>query len=218
MQMTYGFMGIARTGSVYMTMAITLERYFAIVRPLSTFNCKKALGPLTLAFAIAWNIPRFLEWKIMVLNQDGNWTEVHVSSGNWTQFEIHESSFRTGHIYNLYYRIWLTFLVIEAIPYLTIILLNGAILKKIVMSYTFRRSFTARCKSNNRRQEVVGNWLGNVTDGIEAHQMDTFRHGTQVERRSHSIKGKIKENIVNILWRLFFSFKFIFLSKFATYD
>ena len=197
MQMSYGFMGIARTGSVYMTMAITLERYFAIVRPLSTFNCKKALGPLTLAFAIVWNIPRFLEWKIMVLNQDGNWTEVHASSGNWTQFEIHESSFRTGHIYNLYYRIWLTFLVIEAIPYLTIILLNGLILKKIVMSYTFRRSFTARSKSNNRRQEVVGNWLGNVTDGTEAHQMDTLRRVSQVGRRSHSIKGKIAKHIHN---------------------
>ena len=188
MQMTYGFMGIARTGSVYMTMAITLERYFAIVRPLSTFNCKKALGPLTLAFAIVWNIPRFFEWKIMVLNHDGNWTEVHASNGDWTQFEIHESSLRTGHYYNLYYRIWLTFLVIEAIPYLTIILLNGAILKKIVMSYTFRRSFTKQ--RAKRRDEAIGNWLGNVPEVNEEHQMDTFRRHSQVEGGNNRLKGK----------------------------
>ena len=196
MQMSYGFMGIARTGSVYMTMAITLERYFAIVRPLSTFNCKKALGPLTLAFAIAWNIPRFFEWKIMVFNKDGNWTEVHASSGDWTQFEIHESAFREGYYYKLYYRIWLTFLVIEAIPYLTIILLNGLILKKIVMSYTFRRSFTKRTKNNDRRQEVVGNWLGSIPEGSEEHQMETFRRGSALEKRSQSIKGII-DNIIN---------------------
>lgn len=28
----YGMIGVARTGSVYLTMAVTLERYFAIVR------------------------------------------------------------------------------------------------------------------------------------------------------------------------------------------
>jgi hypothetical protein len=34
----YGMIGVARTGSVYFTMSVTLERYFAIVRPLSQFR------------------------------------------------------------------------------------------------------------------------------------------------------------------------------------
>ena len=149
-QMVYGVMGIARTGSVYMTMAITLERYFAIVNPLASFHCKKALGPLSLAFSIAWNIPRFFEWQVVLLNEHGNWTSESqsplTSGGNWVQLgtwhEIHPSKLREGFEYSIYYRLWLTFIFIEAIPYLTIIALNAMILRKIVKSYTFRRTFT----------------------------------------------------------------------------
>ena len=124
-----------------MTMAITLERYFAIVRPLASFTCKKALGPLTVAFAITWNIPRFFEWEIV--------TSRAVNEEDSTEFEIHESNFRKGFYYDLYYRMWLTFIIIEAIPYLTIIVLNAMILQKIMKSYSFRRSFNEHRKSRN---------------------------------------------------------------------
>ena len=54
----YGIIGVARTGSVYFTMSVTLERYFAIVRPLSQFRIKKYLLPCTVIFAVVYNIPR----------------------------------------------------------------------------------------------------------------------------------------------------------------
>ena len=57
----YGMIGVARTGSVYFTMSVTLERYFAIVRPLSQFRIKKFLRPCTIVFAILYNIPRLVE-------------------------------------------------------------------------------------------------------------------------------------------------------------
>ena len=60
----YGMFGIARTGSVYLTMSVTLERYFAIVRPLSIFRIKKLLAPAAILFAIVYNIPRFFEFRI----------------------------------------------------------------------------------------------------------------------------------------------------------
>lgn len=56
----HGFISVGRTGSVYLTMAVTLERYFAIVRPLSHFGAKKFLLPATLAFAVVYNIPRWV--------------------------------------------------------------------------------------------------------------------------------------------------------------
>ena len=174
----YGFMGIARTGSVYMTMAITLERYFAIVKPLASFTCKNALGPLTLAFAIAWNVPRFFEWKIMILNNNGNWTDIQASKDNWTEFEIHESNFRKGINYSLYYRMWFTFIVIEAIPYLTIIVLNAIILRKIVKSYTFRRSFTERGKHRT----------ANVNEN-EEHQMAAIEQEIPSQRNIEGLKN-----------------------------
>ena len=57
----YGMIGIARTGSVYLTMSVTLERYFAIVRPLASFRIKRCLIPISIAFAGIYNIPRFFE-------------------------------------------------------------------------------------------------------------------------------------------------------------
>ena len=53
-----GFISIGRSGSVYLTMAVTLERYFAIVKPLSHFGMKKFLLPGALSFAVVYNIPR----------------------------------------------------------------------------------------------------------------------------------------------------------------
>ena len=145
-----------------MTMAITLERYFAIVKPLESFKCKKALGPLTVAFSIAWNIPRFFEWKI-----------VRQKNEEEDDFEIHQTDFRKGIHYDLYYRVWLTFIVIEAIPYLTIIILNAMILRKIVKSYTFRRSFTSRARETCHT-EVGGHLLSNEPEK-EEHKLTTFR-------------------------------------------
>ena len=134
-KIVYGLMGMARTGSVYTTMAITLERYFAIVQPLATFTCKKILGPLSVTFAILWNIPRFFEWKLQHSAFYYNFTHTE----NITH--ILESDFRKSYSYKVVYRVWLNFIIIEAIPYLTIIVLNAMILRKILNSYLFRRSF-----------------------------------------------------------------------------
>ena len=57
----HAMIGVARTGSVYLTMSVTLERYFAIVRPLSSFYMKKWLVPISIVFAIFYNFPRFFE-------------------------------------------------------------------------------------------------------------------------------------------------------------
>ena len=61
--MAFGMLGVARTGSVYLTMSVTLERYFAIVRPLAVFRIKKFLAPAAITFALVYNSPRFFEFK-----------------------------------------------------------------------------------------------------------------------------------------------------------
>ena len=54
----HGFIHIARAGSVYVTMVVTIERYFAIVHPLKDFRLKRALLPIAMFFAVAYNIPK----------------------------------------------------------------------------------------------------------------------------------------------------------------
>ena len=51
-----GLVAVARTGSVYVTISITVERYFAIVHPLKDFMAiKKVLLPFTITFSIVFN-------------------------------------------------------------------------------------------------------------------------------------------------------------------
>ena len=58
MPFLHGLMHLARTGSVYVTMAVTLERYFAIVHPLKDFKAKKYLLPVAVFFAMVYNVPK----------------------------------------------------------------------------------------------------------------------------------------------------------------
>ena len=55
----FGFMGIARTGSVYCTICVTLERYYATARPFASNEwIKKKLMPMVFIFAVIYNIPK----------------------------------------------------------------------------------------------------------------------------------------------------------------
>ena len=58
----HGLIHVARSGSVYVTMAVTIERYFAIVHPLKDFKIKKALLPIAVLFAIVYNIPKVIQY------------------------------------------------------------------------------------------------------------------------------------------------------------
>jgi hypothetical protein len=54
----HGLTHTARTGSVYITMAITIERYFATVHPFKRFEAKKILLIGACLFAMIYNIPK----------------------------------------------------------------------------------------------------------------------------------------------------------------
>ena len=56
-------------GSVFITMSVTIERYFAIVHPLKHFAGKKLLLITPIISSILYNIPKFLEFE---------WSEVRL--------------------------------------------------------------------------------------------------------------------------------------------
>ena len=55
---SHGALHVARMGSVYTTMSVTLERFFAVVHPLKKYDVKKFLIPGTVFLSVVYNIPK----------------------------------------------------------------------------------------------------------------------------------------------------------------
>jgi hypothetical protein len=64
----YGLAHIGRVGSVFVTVSVTIERYFAIVHPLKHFRGKRYLLLIPSLLAILYNIPKFFEFELKVRN------------------------------------------------------------------------------------------------------------------------------------------------------
>jgi hypothetical protein len=59
---SYGLVHVFRVGSVFSTLSVTLERFFAIVFPLRDVTCvKRCLIPATTLFTVIFNLPKFFE-------------------------------------------------------------------------------------------------------------------------------------------------------------
>ena len=91
--------------------------------------------------SILYNIPKFLEFE---------WSEVRLIQKYFSKIYLYtllmqnglvETSLRSNKAYTIYYIFWSKFLVVELVPYLTILILNIRIIKKIYKSNQFRRRF-----------------------------------------------------------------------------
>ena len=63
----YGLTHVSKVGSVFTTLAVSLERYFAVCRPLwiRIRRCHPALYIVIVTlFAFAFNIPKFMEFEV----------------------------------------------------------------------------------------------------------------------------------------------------------
>ena len=66
--MGFGFGHIGRVGSVFITVSVTIERYFAIVHPLKHFSGKRFLLVIPILSSVLYNIPKFYELERQVTN------------------------------------------------------------------------------------------------------------------------------------------------------
>ena len=66
MRVLFGLIHTFRIGSVYMTLAVTFERFHAIIFPLRHFSMKKFLIPASVGIAVLYNIPKYFELRIEV--------------------------------------------------------------------------------------------------------------------------------------------------------
>ena len=64
----YGIAHIGRVGSVFMTLSVTLELFFAILYPFKRLHLKTPLLVGSIAFSCFYNVPRFMEFETIVEN------------------------------------------------------------------------------------------------------------------------------------------------------
>ena len=60
---SYGILHIGRVGSVFTTLSVAIDRFYAIKYPLKMIERSHLLIIYSAAFSIIYNIPRFLEFE-----------------------------------------------------------------------------------------------------------------------------------------------------------
>ena len=148
-----GFVNIGRVGSVAVTVSITIERYLSICHSNNNYPGKSLLLPLPAAFAILYNIPKFFELvacddkymngqnltKNSVATNYENYTvdNVILPEDNLTNLHLctpeglRPTPMRQNRWYIIFYSVLSKLLLVEIIPWVTVIVLNYLIWKKI---------------------------------------------------------------------------------------
>uniref|UniRef100_A0A8R1DQI8 G_PROTEIN_RECEP_F1_2 domain-containing protein n=3 Tax=Caenorhabditis japonica TaxID=281687 RepID=A0A8R1DQI8_CAEJA len=123
---------ISQTGSVYITVAVTIERYLAVCHPKRS---KRMCGPGGAAwtilgvttFSVVFNCTKFFELQVTVNPNcpDGN---------NWQSYILLPSALASNPLYQQVYSLWVTNFVMVFFPFLTLLLFNA------IIAYTIRQS------------------------------------------------------------------------------
>jgi len=125
---------VSITGSIYFTMAITVERYVCVCWPFyrvsHTLPAKMMVIPLV-AFSFLYNTPKFFELHTIVPGEKmlhDNGTEY-----NATDYTFRAAPFRHNVYYFNIYCMWMNFFCMGLIPFVVLIVLNALTLKELTV-------------------------------------------------------------------------------------
>lgn len=143
----WAFASIAQTITVWLVMLVTIDRYIAICKPLKTQlrDIQRAKLAVTsiIILAIIYNIPRFLERKIVF---DYN----HCL--NITIVKTTKTDLRENNIYFLVYKTIMYFIFRAVGPLLTLLILNIRLIRAL---QEVRRKHRDLTKSNKHRENIT---------------------------------------------------------------
>ena len=136
----YPLNAISMMGSIYMTMAVGLERYIAVYHPIEysivandasshTRRLSKYVLPITI-FAIVFNLPKFLESQVVYRDED-------------IYMEVTDLRMSTSYV--TWYHNWARFLILGILPFTVICFLNY----KIYLAVNKRRKNAHRKQDDN---------------------------------------------------------------------
>jgi len=179
---------IGLTGSIYFTLAITIERYTTVCHPFFKVSHMWTSGmyivPISL-FAILYNSPKFFE--LTVITQYGNKTEgpveekdlsqeekrvnSSVGSDQFPQQRIAPTSLRLEPIYIKVYLIYSNLFIHGIIPLLGLIYLNCTIYKQIRIIQKISNTSYRRDHIHQREIRLAQVSLGIVAVFITSHSV-----------------------------------------------
>ena len=111
---TYYFINIGLTGSIYSTIAISIERCLRVYQPINHHSAWNYFCPLV-AIVLLYNAPKLLEKKYCFVNGT-----LQASQFDWAMSKAYEE-----------YHMFTSLIALSVIPTLMIFIFNGLILYKI---------------------------------------------------------------------------------------
>ena len=133
-RITYLFLNVGLTGSIYTTVAVSIERYLNICSPSYHKQCYNRIWIyiiFILIVTLTFNVPIFFEYHYHILNGT---------------LVAEEFSWAKSETYKTYYHLWAALFIDSIIPFLALLLLNGAILIRLNRSCREKLDLT---KSND---------------------------------------------------------------------
>jgi len=125
---------VSITGSIYFTMAITVERYVCVCWPFyrvsHTLPAKMMVIPLV-AFSFLYNTPKFFELHTIVPGEKLLHDNGTLTGENSTGYGFRAEPFRHNVYYFNIYCMWMNFFCMGLIPFVLLIVLNALTLKEL---------------------------------------------------------------------------------------
>ena len=191
---------IGLTGSIYFTIAISIERYLVICRPF--LHLTRSVAPRfyiipTVCFAVLFNIPHFFEWKIERtydefdddIDLGSNITYLSYQTSDGTDDKIYyfvnSTDFRRSETYYKIYWVGLTIIFGGIVPYMALIILNTFVVRALVRNRHNPKTNSIEMSVKRRLSAVRSN--NSIIEGKFQFNPNenTFRiiHGVKESRR-----------------------------------
>ncbi|XP_043206730.1 FMRFamide receptor-like [Amphibalanus amphitrite] len=138
----YPLATIAHTGSTYVTVTVTVERYVAVchslkARYICTYGRARLYMILISIFVVVYNVPKFLETEVQpIVNIRENRTIVG--------YIACPTPLRNERTYIEVYIMWMYFIVMYCIPFGTLVILNSLIYRNVRIANRMRQLLSRR--------------------------------------------------------------------------
>ena len=144
----YAFAMISETGTVYITLLVTLNRYVSVCRPHEALQMCSVTHArqhvlFVIAFSVIFNVSRFFEYDF----------ESTVDEHGVTVIYLGESKLAENTVYQIVYKNVAYFLIMFLIPLIMLIILNYKLI--LALRETKRRRAQLHCTQQSRSEDDI---------------------------------------------------------------